>query len=146
MMQEEAVVEEKYDKNLKNICKIEEKINEIPFSSEKMRMSVVYRNYKNGTATSYVKGSPDVLLDLCTQKQIGENVIPFSEEEKQKARNSYNAMSKQALRVLAFAERDLSGIAENILTDEADKNLIWVGMMGMIDPPRTDVQRQLRNA
>ncbi len=115
------------------------KIDENPFSSERMCMSVICRAADKSLA-SFVKGSPDVMIDLCTHKRIGESIIPFTPEEKQKAKNSYNAMSKQSLRVLAFAERSLDGVENAALIDEAEKKLVWVGMMGMIDPPRSDVR------
>lgn len=126
----------------------EKKINENPFSSERMRMSVIF---KNSNTNSFVKGSPDVLLDLCTQKKIGQEVTEFSQEEKEEVRKMYNAMSAEALRVLAFAYRDLDEFSgstaldqndqkrPNRLLEEAEKNLVWVGMMAMIDPPRADV-------
>ncbi|HOW60357.1 MAG TPA: cation-transporting P-type ATPase [Candidatus Moranbacteria bacterium] len=139
------VAARKYNENFQKILKDEKKINEIPFSSEKMRMSVVYKNEKNESISSYVKGSPDVLLDLCNQIQINGNVIPLSDGEKQKVRDSYNLMSKQALRVLAFAERNMNNVAENNFTNEADKNLTWIGMMGMIDPPRLDVHKAIED-
>ncbi|MDD5464012.1 MAG: cation-translocating P-type ATPase [Candidatus Moranbacteria bacterium] len=117
-----------------------EKIDENPFSSDRMRMSVVYSNNISGKKTSFVKGSPDVLLNLCTHKLVGDQIIPFTPAEKQKAKSSYDAMSKQALRVLAFAQRDLDDVAWDKFSLEAEKDLVWVGMMGMIDPPRADVR------
>ncbi|HRZ34065.1 MAG TPA: cation-transporting P-type ATPase [Candidatus Moranbacteria bacterium] len=111
--------------------KNEQKITENPFSSERMRMSVIFKKDKT---ISYVKGSPDVLLDLCSEIKIGENILPFSEAEKEKIKKVYNSMSEEALRVLAFAYKNLDNIK-----DEAEKDLIWVGMMAMIDPPRPDV-------
>jgi P-type Ca2+ transporter type 2C len=114
----------------------EKKVNEIPFSSERMRMSVIN---KNSATISYVKGSPDILLDLCDKKREGDRVIDFSPEDKERAKKIYNTMSSDALRVLAFAYRDLNGIKEKNYLDEAEKNLVWVGMMAMIDPPRRDV-------
>ncbi len=126
----------KYNKAKKFYERGEEKINENPFSSERMRMSVVYRNAKT---VSYVKGSPDVMIDLCNFIKIGESILPFNEEEKNKARAIYNQMSEEALRVLAFAYRDLGGFLESKYLAEAEKGLVWVGMMAMIDPPRSGV-------
>ncbi|MFA7209029.1 MAG: cation-transporting P-type ATPase [Parcubacteria group bacterium] len=126
----------------------ENKINEFPFSSERRRMSVVFKNYHTN---SFVKGSPDVLLDLCAYKIVGNEVTKFTQEEKEKTRATYNAMSAEALRVLAFAYRNLDeafagaklsedqGLDSKKLLDEAEKDLVWVGMMAMIDPPRPDV-------
>jgi P-type Ca2+ transporter type 2C len=114
----------------------EKKITKSPFSSDRMRMSVVY---KSKDPVSYIKGSPDVLFDLCSHIQINDEIREFSEEEKKKIRDSYDQMSSQALRVLSFAYRNLSSIPFEKYSEEAERNLVWVGMMGMIDPPRKDV-------
>ncbi|MCX6766087.1 MAG: cation-transporting P-type ATPase [Candidatus Moranbacteria bacterium] len=118
----------------------EYKINENPFSPERRKMSVVFRN-KN--TVSYVKGSPDVMLDLCVQKMAGDKIVGFTQEEKEKVKAIYNEMSSRALRVLAFAYRNLDEFPENKYLEESERNLIWVGMMTMIDPPRRDVARAI---
>ena len=137
------VAGQKYNNTEKFYERGEQKINENPFSSERMRMSVIYRNVKT---ISYIKGSPDVMIDLCDFIKIGDSILPFNEEEKAKARAMYNQMSEDALRVLAFAYRDLNDIAmgdeasiAKALAAEAEKGLVWVGMMAMIDPPRANV-------
>lgn len=133
------VAARKYAQDLNFFQQGLKKIDENPFSSERMRMSVIYKA-SDGSMASFVKGSPDVMIDLCLHKRIGEKIVPFSEAEKQKVKNSYDAMSKQALRVLAFAERSLDDVSEKEYLNESEKNLVWVGMMGMIDPPREDVR------
>ncbi|MFZ2975801.1 MAG: cation-transporting P-type ATPase [Candidatus Moraniibacteriota bacterium] len=129
------VVGQKFNSQKGFFEKNEKKITENPFSSERMRMSVVFRNSK---LISYIKGSPDVLLDLCTQIKIGENILPFDKKEKEKIKKVYNSMSQEALRVLAFAYKNLENEK-----DEPEKNLVWVGMMAMIDPPRADVAQAI---
>lgn len=141
----------------------ENKINENPFSSERMMMSVVYsspatfpfgcqsNNFegekaagdKNNKTISYVKGSPDVMIKLCTYKLVNDEITDFTESDKIKASEIYNQMSEKALRVLAFAYRDLESLAEKDHLKESEKKLIWVGMMAMIDPPRADVGKAL---
>jgi len=133
------VAARKYKQDLKFFQMSLQKIDENPFSSERMRMSVIYQSADNGVS-SFVKGSPDVMLNLCTHKRIGDDIVIFSDSEKQRAKNGYDAMSKQALRVLAFAERSLDGVAKEKYDDEVEKDLVWIGMMGMIDPPRADVR------
>ncbi|MEI7425505.1 MAG: cation-transporting P-type ATPase [Candidatus Moraniibacteriota bacterium] len=130
------VAGQKYNKTKKFYERDEKKINENPFSSERMRMSVIYQNAK---LISYVKGSPDVMIDLCNFIKIGESILPFNEAEKTKAKMLYNQMSQDALRVLAFAYRDLGGFNKDQYLVEAEKGLVWVGMMAMIDPPRENV-------
>lgn len=119
----------------------EHKIMELPFASERMCMSVAYRN---GHVQSLVKGSPDVLLEIATHRldESGQ-VILFSEEEKQETRKLYDGFSREALRVLAFAYRDLRDIPEARYDNEMERDLVWVGMMAMIDPPRADVAQAI---
>ncbi|HBI16912.1 MAG TPA: ATPase [Candidatus Moranbacteria bacterium] len=114
----------------------ETKITENPFSSDRMRMSVVY---KNAQTLSMVKGSPDVMIDLCDFIKVDDEILPFAQEDKNKIKSMYNDMSAQALRVLAFAYRNLEDVSEDKYLEEAEKSLTWVGMMAMIDPPRADV-------
>lgn len=115
----------------------EKKISELPFSSDRMRMSVAY---KNTHAMSYVKGSPDVLLKLATQRLDEEgNAVTFTDAEKEATRKLYDSFSKEALRVLAFAYRNMDGVDEMYYSEEMERELVWVGMMAMIDPPRADV-------
>ena len=138
------VVAKKYAKDLKVFSRGLEKIAENPFSSERMRMSVVMRNKVSRKVVSLMKGSPDVMIDQCTHKLQEGKMSVFSQKEKELVRAQYDAMSRRALRVLAFAERDLSEISgkkkqERELLIEAEQKLVWVGMMGMIDPPRKDV-------
>ncbi len=120
----------------------ERKITENPFSSQRRRMSVVYKN-KSGRAHSYVKGSPDVLLELCTHVLKEGKICQFTSEEKELVRRAYNSMSQEALRVLAFGYRDLEGTEKKNYLHEAEKNLVWVGMMAMIDPPRLEVREAI---
>ncbi|MFA5925569.1 MAG: cation-transporting P-type ATPase [Parcubacteria group bacterium] len=132
----------------------ETKIGENPFESERMRMSVVYgrSGEKGGSreAFSYVKGSPDILMGLSPKKLTEKGIVPFSEEEKKKTKKIYDRMSSEALRVLAFAYRPVENIVsenhgpQEISVDRAEKDLVWVGMMAMIDPPRTDVANAIR--
>jgi P-type Ca2+ transporter type 2C len=129
----------------------ERKIDENPFESERMMMSIVFGRESGGKKEifSYVKGSPDILLGLSSKKMTEKGIVPFSAEEKNKIKKIYDKMSGEALRVLAFAYRpieitSLNGTrSQKISIDEAEKDLIWVGMMAMIDPPRADVAKAI---
>ena len=143
------VAAKKYEKNLKVFGEGLEKIAENPFSSERMRMSVVMREGKRGKITSLVKGSPDIIIGSCTHKLVDGKVSIFSKSEKEAVRRQYDELSRRALRVLAFAHRDVTEAAgkykkEEDLLFEAEQKLVWVGMMGMIDPPRKDVANAVR--
>jgi magnesium-transporting ATPase (P-type) len=116
------------------------KISELPFASERMRMSVAYQN---GITASYVKGSPDVMLELATHWITPEGRRPFTTEDRVAVQAVYDQLSSQALRVLAFAYRDLEGLPESVYVDEMERQLTWVGMMAMIDPPRSGTKEAL---
>lgn len=117
----------------------QEKIDEMPFSSERMRMDVIYKDKSAKKIFAHVKGSPDVLLRACSQKMIDGVVSEFSQAEKDEVKKQYDTMSAQALRVLAFAQKDLTAVKKGKYLTEAENDLVWVGMMGMIDPPRKEV-------
>lgn len=130
------VAGEKYNPKENYFSVGETKITENPFSSDRMRMSVVY---KNRDTNSFVKGSPDVLLDLCDTIMCEDGIRILTSQEKERVREKYNAMSADALRVLGFACRSLNDIDPQKYLEEAEKHLTWVGMMAMIDPPRAEV-------
>ena len=148
------VAARKYDSDEKFFEGGERKIDENPFESERMRMSVVYqKNSGDKNIFSYVKGSPDVLLDLSPKKLTQEGIVPFSDAEKNKIKKIYDQMSGEALRVLAFAYRPVelskNSFANNAAfakatASQAEQDLIWVGMMAMIDPPRKDVAEAIK--
>lgn len=118
----------------------EKKITENPFSSERMRMSVIYENSK---VISYVKGSPDVMIELCKFILIDGKKQRITEQHKEEIRKKYNEMSSEALRVLAFGYRDLDQVDRRKYAQEAERELVWTGMMAMIDPPRSDVKKAI---
>ncbi|MEK9151668.1 MAG: cation-transporting P-type ATPase [Patescibacteria group bacterium] len=116
------------------------KVAENPFSSERRCMSVVYMNDET---RAYVKGSPDTLLGLSDEWLEGGVRKSFTVKDKERIKALYDALSSQALRVLAFAYRDLDGIPESQYQDEMERGLTWVGMMAMIDPPREGIREAI---
>jgi len=137
------VAARKYNPDEKYFGRGEKKLGENPFESKRMRMSVVFEN-KKGEIFSYVKGSPDVLLDLSPKILAEEGIVPFSDEKRKEIKSIFDRMSDEALRVLAFAYRPLGNISKNNFLAESERDLIWVGMMAMIDPPRRDVASAIR--
>ena len=117
-------------------AKGETKILDNPFSSERMRMSVVYRGAKT---TAYVKGSPEKILELSVGQLINGAVVPLTESDKIQILKTINQMSGDSLRVLAFAYRSLDDVDSADYGSVSERDLVWVGLMGMIDPPRKNV-------
>jgi calcium-translocating P-type ATPase len=103
-----------------------------PFDSERKRMSVVAQN------EIWVKGAPDSILELSTRIQSEGHVIPLTPSIKNEIASACQQMGHRALRVLAVAYREkLPEPLTNAL--EAERELIFLGLIGMIDPPRPEV-------
>lgn len=112
------------------------RVHEIPFDSERKRKSTVHR--ANEGFVMYTKGAPDVVLKLCSTMNIGGEVSQLTDEAKKRIIETNRQFASQALRVLAFAYKPLAS-GEDV--DKLDENdLIFVGLQGMIDPPREEVR------
>jgi P-type Ca2+ transporter type 2C len=144
-----VVAARKYDGRENFFGAGENKVGENPFESKRMMMSVVYQNDDINSnhekkTFSYVKGSPEKILSLSPKKLTKEGIVPFSEIEKEKTKKIYDEMSGQALRVLAFAYRPLDNFDKKDYQNASERDLVWVGMMAMIDPPRVDVAKAIK--
>ena len=114
------------------------RIGEIPFSSERKRMTTVHI-VSGKKKIAYMKGAPEILLGKCTKIFVNGKVRKITDEDRTKILKVNEDMALQALRNLGFAFKELP---ESVTTiDEKDeKDLIFVGIMGMIDPPREEVK------
>ncbi|MFD1955080.1 calcium-translocating P-type ATPase, SERCA-type [Paenibacillus thailandensis] len=111
---------------------------EFPFDSERKRMSVVVSH--QGGRIVYTKGASDVLMDLCTYVLWDGKVVPFTSTLKKKCSEAAESMAEASLRVLGLAYRDLKPNEACESDSEAENQLIFVGLTGMIDPPRKEVR------
>ncbi|MCL6457557.1 MAG: calcium-translocating P-type ATPase, SERCA-type [Gorillibacterium sp.] len=114
------------------------RVREFPFDSERKRMSVLLEH--QGGRVVYAKGAPDVLMDLCTYVLWDNKVIPFTGTLRQKVIAANEGMARSALRVLALAYRDVKSTEKCEHESAAEANLVFVGLAGMIDPPRKEVR------
>ncbi|MBE6915645.1 MAG: cation-translocating P-type ATPase [Ruminococcaceae bacterium] len=110
------------------------RISELPFDSERKRMSVLVHT-KNGKML-YTKGAPDLLLPLCTRYESHGQILPLTDEMRSAFERQNVDLASGALRVLAFAYR------ESETLDESD--LIYCGLAGLMDPPRKDVKAAVK--
>ena len=110
------------------------RVDELPFDSERKLMSVLCE--KDGQRVLSVKGAPDMLLERCTHVLVGDTVRPMTEADREAILSANSAMAEGALRVLAAAVR------YEIPADRAEweQELVFVGLVGMIDPPRPEVR------
>ena len=116
-----------------------ERVGEIPFTSERKMMSTIERDHEQGDAMVVItKGAPDVLLRRCTRARSGMKVVELDDALRARLLADVDAMSNAALRTLSVAYRPL-GVDENRDAPESlEQNLIFVGTVGMIDPPREE--------
>lgn len=117
--------------------KQEPRIDEIPFSSERKRMTTVHKTAYT-SKIAYMKGAPEVVLEKCSSILLEGKIQKLSNETRAKLFKVIEAMALQALRNLGFAYKELSSNTKFEEKDEAD--FVFVGIMGMIDPPREEVK------
>jgi Ca2+-transporting ATPase len=117
--------------------KKEPRIAEIPFSSERKCMTTVHMDGNKRNA--YMKGAPEIVLEKCTQVLINGKVQKLDTEIRNRLLKVTEAMALQALRNLGFAYRELPKDIDTI-DDKIEHNFTFVGIMGMIDPPREEVK------
>lgn len=138
--------------------------NEVPFDSERKRMITIHdvtkpnpndpSPFTNETHKDWdviaVKGAPDIVLTLCSKYQgMDDQPRDLTDDMRKKILAANDAMTKDALRVLGFAyrlEKDVPNNIEEVKTEDLEKDLVFVGLMGMIDPPRTEVKPALEKA
>ena len=114
------------------------KQHEIPFDSSRKRSAVI-RRMPDGTLRAFINGAPDALLRLCTSVYTSTGIQPLSEQERDRILAQTSAMAKRALRVLGSAYRDLgSPSIASFTADAVERDLVFVGLTGMYDPPRAE--------
>jgi Ca2+-transporting ATPase len=110
---------------------------EIPFSSERKRMAVIVEvDGATGHNRVFSKGSPEILLEVCTHQQGNDFLQVLTPELRQGILQTNDQWATKGLRVLGFAYRDLPD--SNL--DEAETDLVWLGLVGMLDAPRPEVK------
>ena len=123
---------DKNEMELKN-----QRVAEIPFDSERKRMTTVNRMSEDGTRIN-VKGGLDEVLSVCDRILVEGEVRLLSEEDLEKIRAANEKMGSAALRMLAMAYRDLPAPPQDVRIGNLEKELIFTGLVGMIDPARPE--------
>ncbi|MGI6485798.1 MAG: cation-translocating P-type ATPase [Tepidanaerobacteraceae bacterium] len=125
----------------KELSKSMPRIHEIPFDSERKRMTTFHP--LGNKYVAYTKGAPDVILSLSTTMQESGKISLLSDIEKNKILSVNNKMAAQALRVLAFAYKEYDVLPLELNIDAIEKDLTFVGLVGMIDPARTEAKKAI---
>ncbi len=137
------------------------RIDEIPFDSNRKRMTTVHKikdpspedvsPFYDGELKEWevaaIKGAPDIVLDLCTQIQcMDDHAIALDDEMRESILEANATMARSALRVLAVAYRVERDVPDEATPEKVEHNFIFVGLMGMIDPPRRQAKPAIEKA
>ena len=114
------------------------RIDEAPFDSARKMMSTVHKSGEG--FVQYTKGAPDALLSRCTHYFESGKILPMTDAKRREILNSNKAMADRALRVLAAAKRDWAEKPENNAPEYLERDLVFLGLTGMIDPIRPEVK------
>ena len=132
-------LERQKDKN--ELYRMMPRMSEIPFDSNRKMMTTIHQIGNKYRVIT--KGAPDVLLEKC-QKQISGSLGKEQIIEKYQIQRENEKMAGKALRVIAVAYKDLDFLPQKIDTYTIEDNLIFVGLIGMIDPPREGVKEAVK--
>ncbi len=124
-----------------------ERIGEIPFTSERKMMSTIELDHEHDDAVVVItKGAPDVLLDRCTRVRVGMEIVEIDDARRAQILADVDTLSDAALRTLAVAYRPLASGEDRKTAESLERDLIFVGTVGIIDPPREEVAVAIREA
>ena len=128
-------------KNKKNLYSQFERINDIPFDSTRKMMTTIHKN--GGKYRIITKGAPDVLLKRCSKYFDNNNILSMNNSNVNLVEKQNDAMAKSALRVIGVAYKDVDFLPSKIESNYIENDLIYVGLIGMIDPPREGVKEAI---
>jgi Ca2+-transporting ATPase len=112
------------------------RIGEFPFSSDRKRMSTIHQ-MEDGKKRAFMKGAPEVILERCSALQNGNDIVALDDTWRARILLANEEMAGNALRVLALAYSDLSETDAHG-EDVIERNLVFMGLIGMMDPPREE--------
>jgi len=132
------------------------RLAEVPFDAERKRMSTIHRvpedagegalepwGQRPGPYVAYVKGAPDIILGLCTRILEDGREFSLDESSRQRILEINAALASNALRVLGVAYRSLGEIPENPTPEAVERDLVFMGLVGMMDPARPEVKEAI---
>ncbi len=115
-----------------------DRVEEIPFDSERKMMTTFHKDFVANKIVSFTKGAPDIILNRCTKIYQNGSVVTLTEALRQQIDKINSEFAGEALRVLAFTYREYDKLPQAINSESIENDLIFVGLMGMIDPARVE--------
>ena len=118
------------------------RVHELPFDARRKRMTTIHRELNREIA--FVKGAPREVLQLCTTILIDDEVVPLTNQLRAEILDVNDDYARNALRVLALARRDLPPRTGAYSAENIERDLTFMGLMAMMDPPRPQVEKAIR--
>ena len=115
------------------------RVGEVPFDSMRKMMTTVHKD-GDGKLIQFTKGAPDVIVDRCTHVLVNGKAVKLTEDKKNEIISANKDMADKALRVLAVAQKNLTKEPEEYEAEKVEKELCFIGLVGMIDPVRPEVK------
>ncbi|MBW3001114.1 calcium-translocating P-type ATPase, SERCA-type [Candidatus Woesearchaeota archaeon] len=116
------------------------RVFELPFSSDAKRMITMHKDKEGKGLTAYIKGATAVVIDKCSYIEVDGKIKKLSAKQKEEIKVISRQMAEQALRVLGFAYKKLQGIEAKNYKKVKEEGFVFLGLQGMIDPPRLEVK------
>jgi Ca2+-transporting ATPase len=139
-----VVAAAKADIDRQNLASQYPRVSEVPFDSDRKQMTTVHEDSHQTFGSAYVacvKGATDSVLKMCGHIHRNGGIVRMTSNDMDAIRNAHQEMTAHALRVLALAYRPLDSITEQ--AEEHERDLVFAGMVGMIDPPRSGVKEAI---
>src|SRR5690606_10899205 len=123
------------------------RIAEVPFTSERKRMSTLQQDHERGEVVLVTKGAPDVVLERCTSVLRGDDVVELTGALREQLLSDVESMTARAMRTMGVAFREVSGsevpgasdgLVDAELAEPLEAGLTYLGTVGMIDPAREE--------
>ncbi|HQC70823.1 MAG TPA: cation-translocating P-type ATPase [Sedimentibacter sp.] len=121
------------------------RIAELPFDSGRKMMTTFHSNYIEGKIVSFTKGAPDIVINKCSKIALNGRIVDFNKELKDKVRSVNTKFARSALRVLSAAYKVWDRLPEHPTFEQVENDMIFVGLVGMIDPPRPEVKDSIKH-
>ena len=123
------------------------RIGELPFSSERKLMSTVHTDASRPDEVGvFVKGAPDVLIARCNREQVGEKIAELDDRRREEILTGVEALASEALRTIGVAYRPLAKDSYSEPSEDLERELVFLGVVGIIDPPRPEAKRAVAEA
>jgi Ca2+-transporting ATPase len=121
------------------------RVDEVPFDSKRKRMTTIHR-LEDSAHEAYIKGAPDIMVGLCDRIYVDGQVYPMTDDRRARILEVNHELASNALRVLGVAYRPLDGKPENPTAEGIEREMVFLGLAGMIDPARPEVRPAIAKA